>query len=122
MLSDGYLDSLAIAPEGKFPARPGSTPGGTDFVDKWEDLPVGVDTEGPLSQFYGQPVLDALQSGPENFTRWGITQGQGDLIGASLGELPVATAVAATTSGGVDAAGAAKQAADALQTIKDSLG
>ena len=94
----------------------------TDFVDKWEDLPVGVDTEGPLSQFYGQPVLDALQSGPENFTRWGITQGQGDLIGASLGELPVATAIAATTSGGVDAAGAAKQAADALQTLKDSLG
>jgi multiple sugar transport system substrate-binding protein len=122
MLSDGYLDSLAIAPEGKFPTRPGSTAGATDFVDKWEDLPVGVDTEGPLSQFYGQPVLDALQTGPEGFTRWGITQGQGDLIGASLGELPVATAVAAVTSGGVDAAGAAKQAADQLQTIKDSLG
>jgi multiple sugar transport system substrate-binding protein len=122
MLKDGYVDWLAIAPEGKFPTRPGSTPGGTDYADKWEDLPVGVDTEGPLSQFYGPEVLDALQTGPEGFSRWGITQGQGDLVGASLGELPVAAAVAAVTGGGTDAAGAAQQAATTLQTIKDSLG
>ncbi len=122
MLSDGYLDWLSIAPEGKFPSRPGSTPGGTDYVDQWEDLPVGVDTEGPLSQFYGPEVLEALQTGPEDFTRWGITQGQGDLVGASLGELPVAAAVAAVTGGGTDAQGAAEQAAATLQTIQDSLG
>jgi multiple sugar transport system substrate-binding protein len=121
MMSDGYIDWLAFAPEGKFPARPGSTPGATDYVDTWEKLPVGVDTEGPLSQFYPQEVLDALQTGPENFSRWGITQGQGDLIGASLGELPVPAAVAAVTSGGVDAQGAAQQAAAALRTIQESL-
>lgn len=122
MLSDGYVDWLAFAPEGKFPARPGSTPGGTEFADQWETLPVGVDTEGQLSQFYGQEVLDALQTGPEDFSRWGITQGQGELIGASLGELPVAASVADVTGGGIDAQGAAQRAADALQTIQDSLG
>jgi multiple sugar transport system substrate-binding protein len=121
MLSDGYVDWLAIAPEGKFPARSGSTPGGTDFVDTWETLPVGVDSEGPLAQFYPQDVLGALQTGPEDFTRWGITQGQGNLIGASLGELPVPAAVAAVTSGGTDAQGAAEQAATALRAIQDSL-
>jgi multiple sugar transport system substrate-binding protein len=121
MLSDGYIDWLAFAPEGKFPARTGPTPGSTEFVDTWETLPVGVDTEGPLEQFYGPEVLQALQTGPENFSRWGITQGQGDLIGASLGELPVAAAVAAVTSGGVDAQTAAKQAAEALRAIQDSL-
>jgi multiple sugar transport system substrate-binding protein len=121
MLSDGYVDWLAFAPEGKYPARTGSTPGATDFVDTWETLPVGVDTEGPLQQFYGQDVLDALQTGPEDFTRWGITQGQGDLIGASLGELPVPAAVAAVTSGATDAQGAAQQAAQALRTIQESL-
>ncbi|OZM80417.1 bicyclomycin resistance protein [Pseudonocardia sp. MH-G8] len=121
MLSDGYLDWLAFAPEGKFPARTGSAPGATDYVDTWETLPVGVDTEGPLSQFYPQDVLDALSTGPEDFTRWGITQGQGDLIGASLGELPVPAAVAEVTSGGTDAQGAAQQAADALRAIQDSL-
>jgi multiple sugar transport system substrate-binding protein len=121
MLSDGYVDWLAFAPEGKFPARTGSSPGATDFVDTWETLPVGVDTEGPLQQFYPQDVLDALATGPEDFTRWGITQGQGDLIGASLGELPVPAAVAAVTSGGTDAQGAAQQAAQALRAIQDSL-
>jgi multiple sugar transport system substrate-binding protein len=121
MMSDGYVDWLAFAPEGKFPARTGSTPGATDFVDTWETLPVGVDTEGPLDQFYPQDVLEALATGPEAFTRWGITQGQGDLIGASLGELPVPAAVAAVTSGGTDAQGAATQAADALRAIQDGL-
>ena len=121
MLSDGYVDWLAFAPEGKYPARTGSAPGATDFVDTWETLPVGVDTEGPLAQFYPQDVLDALQTGPEDFTRWGITQGQGDLVGASLGELPVPAAVAAVTSGGTDAQGAAQQAAAALRNIQDSL-
>jgi multiple sugar transport system substrate-binding protein len=121
MLSDGYVDWLAFAPEGKHPARTGSSPGATDYVDTWETLPVGVDTEGPLDQFYPQDVLDALQTGPESFTRWGITQGQGDLIGASLGELPVPAAVAAVTSGGTDAQGAAQQAAAALRSIQDSL-
>jgi multiple sugar transport system substrate-binding protein len=121
MMSDGYVDWLAFAPEGKFPARSGSTPGGTEFVDRWKTLPVGVDTEGPLTQFYPPEVLDILATGPEAFTRWGITQGQGDLIGASLGELPVPAAVAAVTSGGVDAQGAADQAAAALRSIQDSL-
>jgi multiple sugar transport system substrate-binding protein len=121
MLSDGYVDWLAFAPEGKFPARTGSSPGATDFVDTWKTLPVGVDTEGPLSQFYPQDVLAALSTGPEAFDRWGITQGQGDLIGASLGELPVAKAVAAVTSGGTDAQGAARQAAEELRAIQDTL-
>ncbi|WP_433276195.1 ABC transporter substrate-binding protein [Pseudonocardia xinjiangensis] len=121
MMSDGYVDWLAFAPEGKFPARSGSTPGGTEFVDRWKTLPVGVDTEGPLTQFYPPEVLDVLSTGPEAFTRWGITQGQGDLIGASLGELPVPAAVAAVTSGGADARGAADQAAATLRSIQDSL-
>jgi multiple sugar transport system substrate-binding protein len=121
MMSDGYVDWLAFAPEGKFPARSGSTPGGTEFVDRWETLPVGVDTEGPLEQFYPPEVLDALQTGPEDFSRWGITQGQGDLIGASLGELPVPAAVAAVTGGGVEPQAAAEQAATALRSIQDSL-
>jgi multiple sugar transport system substrate-binding protein len=121
MMSDGYVDWLAFAPEGKFPARSGSTPGGTEYVDRWKTLPVGVDTEGPLTQFYPPEVLNVLATGPEAFTRWGITQGQGDLIGASLGELPVPAAVAAVTGGAVDAQGAAAQAEVALKSIQESL-
>ena len=121
MVSDGYQDWLAIAPEGKYPVRQGSAPGGTEYVDAWEGLPIGVDSEAPTAEVYPQEVLDVLTSGPEAFTRWGITQGQGDLIGASLGELPVPEAVAAATTGGVAPQEAADQAAATLQEIQDSL-
>ncbi|HLU56376.1 MAG TPA: extracellular solute-binding protein [Pseudonocardia sp.] len=121
MMSDGYVDWLAFAPEGKYPARTGSSPGAADFVDRWETLPIGVDRKAPMTELYSQDVLDALQTGPDEFSRWGFPQGQGQLIGASLGELPVPAAVAAVTSGGTDAQGAARQAADALRAIQDSL-
>ena len=121
MLSDGYTDWIAIAPEGKFPVRSGTADKPTEYVDAWKDLEVGVDTKAPLSQFYPQEVIDILSSGADKFSRWGITQGQGDLVGASLGELPVPKAIGALTTGQTDAAGAAKQAADDLRTIKKSL-
>jgi multiple sugar transport system substrate-binding protein len=118
---DGYIDWMAIAPEGKYPARMGSSPGATDIVDRWEALPVGVDAKAPLEQLYPQEVLDVLQTGPEKFSRWGFPQGQGELIGASLGELPVPAAVAALTTGATDPQGAAQQAAEALRRIQDTL-
>ena len=90
-------------------------------MDAWKGLEIGVDTKAPMSEFYPQDVIDILTSGADKFSRWGITQGQGDLIGASLGELPVPKAIGALTGGGADAAAAAKQAADELRTIKKSL-
>lgn len=121
MMKDGYVDWLAVTPEGKYPMRPGPTAGSTEYVEAWEKLPVGVDTEAPLSEVYPPDVLDVLATGPEAFSRWGITQGQGDLVGASLGELPVPAAVAAATSGSATPEAAAQQATDALQRIQDTL-
>ncbi|MPV36105.1 ABC transporter substrate-binding protein [Georgenia subflava] len=122
MLSDGYVDWTAIAPEGKVPVRLGTEENPTEFADTWATLPVGVDTEAPLTDFYGEDVISRLQAGPEDMNRWGITQGQGDLVGASLGELPVALAVSDVTTGGADPQQAAEEAAAALQSIQDSLG
>jgi len=121
MLSDGYVDWIAIAPEGKFPVRNGTADNPTEYVEAWQGLDVGVDTSAPLSDFYPQEVIDILQSGADTFSRWGITQGQGDLVGASLGELPVPQAIGALTGGGSDAQAAAEQAAEALRVIQDSL-
>jgi multiple sugar transport system substrate-binding protein len=121
MLSDGYVDWVAIAPEGKFPVRAGTAEKPTQYVDAWKDLDVGVDSKAPLSKFYPKEVIDILSSGADKFSRWGITQGQGDLIGASLGELPVPQAIGAMTGGGADAQAAAGQAAKSLRTIKSTL-
>ena len=59
-----------------------------------------MDTKAPLSDFYAPEVLEAVAAGPENIARWGIPQGQGDLLGALQGEQPVATAVSEVAQGG----------------------
>ena len=121
MMSDGYLDSLGSAPEGKFPTRSGTPEEPTRFVDAWRTLPAGVDRRVPLDELYPAPVLDALAGSVDTFRRWGITQGQGALVGATLGELPVPQAIAAMTSGEIDPAEAAQEATVTVSELQDSL-
>src|SRR5665647_384522 len=121
ILSDGYLDWISFAPEGKVPVRQDTQEKPTEFADAWKTLPVGVDTKAPLANFYPADVLKELQDGINNVSRWGITQGQGALVGASYGELPVAQAVSDVTNGGADAETAAEEAAAALVSIQGSL-
>jgi multiple sugar transport system substrate-binding protein len=121
MMNEGYPEWLGIAPEGKFPARKGTKDDAEKFTKAWNTLPAGVDTKKPLGDIYPPEVLDGLRSSPDTFRRWGITQNQGKLVGATLGELPVPKAVNALTNGQLDAAAAAKQAADAVRNIQKSL-
>lgn len=120
MMSDGYEPWIAIAPEGKVPVRTGSPEAPTQFSDMWATLPAGVDTKAPLSDFYAPEVLEAVAAGPEDLARWGITQGQGSLLGALQGELPVSTAVSDVAQGG-DPAEAASTAAETVRSIAESL-
>jgi multiple sugar transport system substrate-binding protein len=121
MMNDGYEDWTAIAPEGKFPVRAGTQAQPTKFVDNWKQLPVGVDKKAPLSKFYSPEVLKILSAGPDAFDQWGVSEGQGKLIGAMSGELPVAGAVGKVTSGSADAAAAVKEATQSIESIQKSL-
>jgi multiple sugar transport system substrate-binding protein len=120
MLGDGYEPWVAIAPEGKVPVRTGTPDNPSEFSDAWAKMPVGVDTKAPLSDFYSQDVLDALAAGPSELARWGISEGQGDLIGALQGEQPVATAVNDVASGS-DPSEVASKLADQISDIQSSL-
>jgi multiple sugar transport system substrate-binding protein len=120
MMSDGYLDWIAIAPEGKVPVRGGTDDNPTEFSDAWAGLDVGVDSKAPLADFYGQDVIDALTGGPDEMSRWAIPQGQGDLLGAIQGEQPVANAVNEVSSG-ADPAGAASKADEAVTSVAGTL-
>jgi multiple sugar transport system substrate-binding protein len=121
MMEDGYEQWIGFSPEGKVPTRQGTADEPTRFIDAWATLPAGVDTKAPLSDFYSAEVLEALRTSPDTIAPWGIPQGQGALVGASLGELPVPQAIAAMTGGEVDPAEAAQQAADAVREIAQSL-
>jgi multiple sugar transport system substrate-binding protein len=75
-MSDGYTQTLSIAPEGKFPVRRGTADDPTKFVDAWAKLPVGVDRKAPLSDLYPQDVIDNIVVGLNTAQRWGVKEGQ----------------------------------------------
>lgn len=78
-LTEGYLDSLGMAPEGKFPVRSGTSNDPDRFVDGWSALDVGVDRRASLGDIYGSQTIDRLLEGFETGTRWGFAEGYGSL-------------------------------------------
>jgi multiple sugar transport system substrate-binding protein len=121
MMSDGYVKWLSFAPEGKFPTRAGTKDNPQEYVDAWNKLEAGVDTKAPLSDFYPPEVLTALTKSTDTMNRWGFQQGQGELVGAQLAELPIPKALASEIAGKLTADAAAKQAQADVEEIAESL-
>jgi len=121
MMDDAYVDWLALAPEGKVPVRKGTADEPTTFVDAWGDLEAGEDKRAPLSEFYSQDVIDTILEGTNSFDRWGLPQGQGALVGATLGSLPVPKTLNEMVTGGLTPEEAAKEAQTQVQDVADSL-
>jgi multiple sugar transport system substrate-binding protein len=120
LLSDAYVDWLAIAPEGKFPMRLGNKAGSTEFVDAWRNLKIGVDRKAPISDFYGQDVIDALVKGATNFARWGFADGQGDLVGGVYAKQVFPVLIADVVNGSMTADEAAAEAQTQVEEIQKS--
>jgi multiple sugar transport system substrate-binding protein len=121
LMDDGYLDWLALAPEGKVPVRTGTGAEPGKFTDAWTHLQTGVENRKPLSELYPPGVLKVLATSTDTMNRWGFPQGQGRLVGAQLAELPIPKALAATLNGTLSTAAAAEQAQADLETIAQTV-
>jgi multiple sugar transport system substrate-binding protein len=121
MLSDGYVDWLAVTPEGRFPARSGTKDNPEEYNEAWSKLEVGVDSKAPLSELYGPEVLEALTKSTDTMNRWGFEQGQGKIVGALAAEQPIPKAVAAMLDGQLTPDAAAKQAQADVEEIAHSI-
>ncbi|WP_153770743.1 extracellular solute-binding protein [Labrenzia sp. CE80] len=75
-MDEGYLSTLSIAPEGKFPIRRGDGENPEKFTAGWAKLPVGVDRKAPLTELYDEATIERIVGGLDTASRWGVTEGQ----------------------------------------------
>jgi multiple sugar transport system substrate-binding protein len=121
MMSTGYQSWIGMAPEGKIPVRQGTAAEPGRYLDAWRHSEIGVDTKKPFDQVYPASLLNQLAAGVSNMRRWGITQGDGALVGATNGELPVPKAIGAMTGGQTSPSQAAREADEDVTALQKSL-
>ncbi|MFE2589628.1 ABC transporter substrate-binding protein [Streptomyces anthocyanicus] len=121
MMGTGYESWFGMAPEGKIPVRKGTAAEPERYLDAWRHSDIGVDTRKPLDEVFPTSLLDQLADGVSNMRRWGITQGEGALVGATNGELPVPKAIGAMTSGQSSPSEAARDADEEVAALRKSL-
>ncbi|KAA8607166.1 bicyclomycin resistance protein [Salipiger aestuarii] len=117
-MDQGYVDTLSIAPEGKFPVRRGNADDPEYFVTQWAELPVGVDRKAPLGELYPQEMIDEIVSGLDTAQRWGVEDGQLALASKMINSQVVNRVVRAFIDGQIDAAGAVAEMNDELARIR----
>jgi multiple sugar transport system substrate-binding protein len=111
LLQEGYLEWLAMAPEGKFPLRPG-------FAAAWKDLKIGVDRKAAFSDLYPEEVIGRIVSGVENFDRWGFGSGRGVCIGQIYGTRELIRMLRSFLDGQWTAEETARRMTEAVQRLK----
>lgn len=118
-LSDAYIQTLGIAAEGKFPERRGTQENPEEYVNAWADLEVGVDRRAPLSEFYSEETINSLVEGLETGTRWGYSQGYGELTSQLYDTRVMAEIVRQFTDGEFSAEEAASRIQEEVQALQN---
>ena len=117
-MNDGYTQTLAIAPEGKFPVRRGTAEEPTKFVDEWAMLEVGVDRKAPLSELYDEGTIQTIVDGLETAKRWGVEENQLSLASKINNSQAVNRIVREFVDGEIDAAAAVARMNEELAAVQ----
>ncbi|WP_370074144.1 MULTISPECIES: ABC transporter substrate-binding protein [Salipiger] len=117
-MGEGYVDTLSIAPEGKFPIRRGDGDDAEAFVNAWSELPVGVDRKAPLSDLYPQEMIDEIVAGLDVAQRWGADDGQLALASKMISSQALNRVVREYIDGEIDASAAVEQLNSELGAIQ----
>ncbi len=117
-MDDGYTQTLAIAPEGKFPVRRGNADNPTAFSEAWAELPVGVDRKAPLGELYDQAMIDEIVGGLDVAQRWGVAEGQLALASKMINSQAINRVVRQYIDDEIDAAAAVAAMNDELAKVQ----
>ncbi|MEL6643788.1 MAG: extracellular solute-binding protein [Pseudomonadota bacterium] len=117
-MSDGYTETLAIAPEGKFPVRNGTPDNPTAFLDAWATLDVGVDRRAPLGELYEASMIEEIVGGLDVAQRWGVAEGKLALASRMINSQAMNRIVRQFIDGDIDASAAVAQMNEELGAIE----
>jgi len=117
-MSDGYTQTLSIAPEGKFPVRRGDLADPEKFAVEWASLPVGVDRKAPLADLYDKSMIDEIVGGLDVAQRWGVKDGQLALASKMINSQAINRLVREFIDGERDAAATIQMMNDELSAIE----
>ncbi|PRY00952.1 ABC transporter substrate-binding protein [Allonocardiopsis opalescens] len=122
LMGEGYVESLAIATEGRVPVRTGTQENPTEFVDAWAELPFGADpdNEESIADVYGEETVQILIDGANGFTRWGFG-GQGAALAGSVASQNVISTNVNELYGGTDPAEYAAQIAEEARNVQQDI-
>ncbi len=81
LLTDGYLDTLGMATEGRIPLRNGTAENPTEFLDAWADLGMGADKSVSPAEVYGDEFVGSLAEGMNAVHLWGAGTPDALLVG-----------------------------------------
>ena len=96
--TEGYEQWLAVDPERKVPMRWGTPDNPRQFIDSWGSQPLAGSDE-TLESLYGPDVVAVLREGIATTGRWGLPQGQGELITTLYEELTLSIVLQEMLSG-----------------------
>ena len=114
-MDEGYTQTLAIAPEGKFPVRRGTADEPEKFEEAWAELPVGVDRKAPLGDLYEASMIQEIVGGLNVAQRWGVAEGQLALASKMINSQAINRIVRQYIDGQIDAG-------EAVAAMNDELG
>jgi multiple sugar transport system substrate-binding protein len=99
--NEAYPNWLAVESERKVPLRRGTADQPRQFIDAWGSQPLTPD--GPsLRDLYGDTVVDQLRDAVLPANRWGLPQGQGDLVTKLYEDLTISVTLQEMLSGYFD--------------------
>ncbi len=96
--NEGYSQWLSVASERKVPMRLGTQSEPRHFIDSWGSQPL-MESSQTLVSLYGEEVVAILRDGIATTGRWGLPQGQGELITTLYEELTLSIVLQEMLSG-----------------------
>ena len=96
--NEGYTQWLAVDSERKVPMRLGTASNPRQFIDEWGSQPLANSNQS-LESLFGAEVVTTLRDSIATTGRWGLPQGQGQLVTTLYEELTLSIVLQEMLSG-----------------------